>query len=102
MASYDARKAGRQNAGRPPSLEFTSVTGAAQNTNVAVADRLANSIFGEDMILNVFDTSTSPWTDLRAKFNVTSTGNIQNNTDSSGSGHTLLVVWLKFHLTGQG
>lgn len=102
MAPYDARKAGRQNAGRPPSLEFTSVTGAAQNTNVAVVDRLGNNIFGEDMILNVFDTSTSPWTDARAKYNVTSAGNIQNNTDGTNSGHTLLVVWLKFHLTGTG
>lgn len=95
MAKFDFRLLASRAAGRPVVPEYTAVTGAAQNTNVAVNDRQGQAIQTEDMLANVFDTSTSPWTDLVAKFTVTSAGNIQNTTDASGSGHTLLVIWFK-------
>lgn len=95
MAKFDYRLLASRAAGRPVVPEYTSVTGAAQNSNVAVNDRQGVGIQGEDMLANVFDTSTSPWTDLVAKFQAFNGGNIQNTVDSSGSGHTLLVVWFK-------
>lgn len=95
MAKFDYRLLASRAAGRPPVPEYTSVTGAAQNTNVAVNDRQAQAIQPEDMLANVFDTSTTPWTDLVAKFSVTSAGNIQNTVDATGNTHTLLVVWFK-------
>jgi hypothetical protein len=95
MAKFDMRLLAARAAGRPIVPEFTSVTGAAQNTNVAVNDRQGQGIQPEDMLANVFDTSTAPWTDITSKFTVTSAGNIQNTTDSTGSAHTLFIVWYK-------
>lgn len=95
MAAYDARKLAARSAGRPAVYEFSSATGANQNTNVAVTDRKGQNIQAEDMLMNVFDTSTSPWTDDVAQYSVTSPGNIQNTVDNDNVAHTLLVIWLK-------
>lgn len=94
MAPFDARRLAARAAGRPLVPEYSSVTGAGAATNVALTDRTGSNVNVEDMILNVFDTSTAPWSDITSKFSVTSSGNIQSS-DGTGNTHTLFVIWLK-------
>ena len=70
------------------------MTGPASAGTVALNDRHSQSVQGEDMIANVFDTSTTPWTDITSKFTI-SPGSGITSTDGTGSGHTLLVIWFK-------
>jgi hypothetical protein len=95
MAGFDYRRLAQRAAGRPVVPEYTSVTGVATSATVALTDRKGQEIVGEDMVANVFDTSTSPWTDISAKFTI-NPGNGLTSTDGTGNGHTLLVVWYKF------
>lgn len=88
MAKGNLKKLAANVAGKPRELKFTVASGAGANTDIAISGIKRNSL-----LVSVIEVpaSTTTLVDRTATTSVTSDGNIQ--CTSSTSGNQVLVVW---------
>lgn len=91
MPKGSLRRLARNAAGRSPELCFSVVAGAGANTNIAISGIKA----GRDQLVSVLEipASTTTLVDRTAATSITSDGNIQCTSSTSGNG--VLVVYYK-------
>jgi hypothetical protein len=79
------------------SLKISTVTGAAADTNMAVANITTDCELLSVLSIDWDDDTATHLTDDTAQASITSAGNIQSSTNNSG--HAMLVIWLNHDKT---